>query len=293
MGETEDPLYSSYVVNCAVNAFSCHTAITLNILTICAVRKTSSLSLPTPLKALLLNLAVSDLCVGLLVQPFYIALLVKLLQQNTTDNLYYPTEFIIITGLFADASFLGVMATSVDRFLAIHLHLRYQELVTHKRVVAVVISIWIFSSVLSCIWLWIPMVVAAIISALCFICTTFAYYKIYSSARYHKKQIHALQIQQVEQNVEMVNAARLRKSAFTAINVYLVFLVCYLPRYCSLLAFIISGPSLATSLNGFLLYSWTLVFVNSSFNPVIYCWKIRHIRHAIVDILRNITPSRN
>ncbi|KAL9956436.1 hypothetical protein ACROYT_G037911 [Oculina patagonica] len=44
--------------------------------------------------------------------------------------------------LFASASFFGVVAVSVDRSLAIHLHLRYQELVTHKRVVAVVILIW-------------------------------------------------------------------------------------------------------------------------------------------------------
>ena len=40
----------------------------------------------------------------------------------------------------------GVVAVSVDRFLAIHLHLRYQELVTHKRVVAVVISIRLLSA---------------------------------------------------------------------------------------------------------------------------------------------------
>ena len=42
--------------------------------------------------------------------------------------------------LFSTASFLGVVAVSVDRFLAVHLHLRYQELVTHKLVVVVVIG---------------------------------------------------------------------------------------------------------------------------------------------------------
>ena len=44
----------------------------------------------------------------------------------------------------------GVAAVTVDRFLAIHLHLRYQELVTHKRVVAVVIwLLHLFASFLS------------------------------------------------------------------------------------------------------------------------------------------------
>ena len=45
--------------------------------------------------------------------------------------------------------FLSVVAITVDRFLAIHLHLRYQELVTHKRVVAVVISTWVIITFVS------------------------------------------------------------------------------------------------------------------------------------------------
>ena len=53
--------------------------------------------------------------------------------------------FTIIINVFSVASFLGVVVVSVDRFLAIHLHLRSQEVVTHKRVVAVVISIWLLS----------------------------------------------------------------------------------------------------------------------------------------------------
>ncbi len=38
----------------------------------------------------------------------------------------------------------------------------------------------------------------------------------------------------------------------------------------------------------------TLAYLNSSLNPVIYCWKMRNIHHAIIDILRNIsTGSKN
>ena len=43
------------------------------------------------------------------------------------------------------SSFVLWALNSVDRFLAAHLHLRYQELMTHKRVVAAVISIWTLS----------------------------------------------------------------------------------------------------------------------------------------------------
>ncbi|KAL9957427.1 hypothetical protein ACROYT_G039061 [Oculina patagonica] len=273
------------IANCVFNAFSSYTAIMLNIVTIHAMRKTTLL--PNPLKTLLLSLAVSDLGVGLLVQPLYIAVIV-----SPTLSTY--SAFNIIALIFTHASFLSVVAISVDRFLAIHLHLRYQELVTHKRVVAVVVSIWILSVFSSLMFLWISvhiaMVVIAIIFGLCFICTTVVYYRIYFAVRRHTNQIQALQVQ-VAENGQMASAERQRKSAFGTFYVYLVFLVCCLPNYCAFVASLVTG--LSTALNNLWLYLRTLMFLNSSLNPVIYCWKMRHIRHAIMDILRNILPSQN
>ena len=137
MWNESDPLYSTYIVNCVFNAFSAYTAIMLNILTIHAMRKTSSL--PKPLKTLLLSLAVSDLGVGLLAQPLYIAEMV-----NHTDLLL--TTFNVVQIIFTIASFLSAVAISIDRFLAPHLHLRYQELVTNDRVSVAVILIWTLSA---------------------------------------------------------------------------------------------------------------------------------------------------
>ena len=74
------------VVNCFFNAFLSFTAIVLNIITMQALRKTSSL--PKTLKTLLLSLAVSDLGVGLLVQPLYVAILVMKIKQNTNSTAY-------------------------------------------------------------------------------------------------------------------------------------------------------------------------------------------------------------
>ena len=141
ISEVEE-LRSTYITNIVFNSFLSYTAIMLNIVTIHAMRKT--LSLPKNLRTLLLSLAVSDVGVGLLSQPFYTSLLVKWLTQKNPDCKTYMM-FIVIIGVFSVASFFGVVAVSVDRFLAIHLHLRYQELATHKRVVAVVISIWLLS----------------------------------------------------------------------------------------------------------------------------------------------------
>ena len=69
------------------------------------------------------------------------------------------------------------MTVSVDRSLAVHLHLRYQELVTHKRVVAAVISVWVFSAFISLIMLWDPRRVQALITGyfICCLLTTMFY----------------------------------------------------------------------------------------------------------------------
>ena len=170
---------SSYIANCVFNVFLSYTAIILNSVTIHAIMKTSSL--PKTLKTLLLSLAVSDLGAGLLVQPFYIAYLTMKLEQVTEINPVYSTVFRIIRYLFFFASFFDIMALTVDRFLAIQLHLRYQELVTHNRVVTMVISVWLLSAFISFITLWLPTYIRsqifAVIEFTCLFTTTFLYYK--------------------------------------------------------------------------------------------------------------------
>ena len=118
---------------------------------------------------------------------------------NSTSDLLHNAALV-----FVYSSFLGIAAISVDRFLAIHLHLRYQELVTHKRVVAVVISIWVFSTVSAQIWHMASEDVAAlvdiIIQSFCYIITAAVYCKIYFTVQRHAKQMQAQQIQVAQNN---------------------------------------------------------------------------------------------
>ena len=286
-------LHSTYVANGIFNTFLSFTAMTLNIVTIYAMSKTSSL--PKTLKTLLLSLAVSDVGVGLSCQPFYTSLLVKLLRQiNLTCDTY--KIFLIITTSFGIASLLGVLTVSVDRFLAVHLHLRYQELVTHKRVVAVVISIWLlcmFLPPLTVFWVLphVNTLATMVVVVVGLLLTTVTYGKLYFTVRRHTNQIQSQQLHQIAQPGDMTNTVSVIKSAVGIFYVYLLFLVCYLPFFACLVAIRINGPSV--SLKICYHFSLTLVFLNSSLNPVIYCWKMRHIRHAIMDILRNMSWNRN
>ena len=298
MTEAED-LYSSRIVNCVFNGFLSYTAIMLNTVTILALRKTSSL--PKPLKTLLLSLAVSDLGVGLVVQPLYIANLVMQMEQNnenneTHNNIHMYKAFQATGNFLTLVSFFAVTALSIDRFLSIHLHLRYQELVTHKRVVAVVISIWVLSTFFLLLSLvWIPQNVIIIINAtteaLCFVSTAWFYYKIYFAVRRHTNHIQSLQVQEITSSTETVpNFSRLRQSAVVTFYVYLVFVACYLPNTWVWVAIISSGGGrLEIHVR---IYTRTLLYLNSSLNPLVYCWKMRHIRQAVTNTLRSIFPSR-
>ena len=273
-----------------LNIFSSYTAVTLNIITIHVLRKISSL--PKPVRILLLSLAVSDLAVGLIVQPLAIATLVT---QNNEYTFQFEKASEVFGICFTAASFLNITALGADRFLAIHFHLRYQELVTHRRIVTAVIMIWVFSATVSLFDLWDRMITAAqatllAIVIVCFISATFFYCKIYLTVRHLTNQIHTLQVQQASQNVESTsqNTARQRKSAIATFYVYIVFLLCNLPHYSINIANRVSGREISDSEEILIIYTQTLVHLSSSLNPLIYAWKMRPIRHAIMEILRNI-----
>ena len=135
---------------------------------------------------------------------------------------------------------------------------------------------------------------AIVITAIvCLPFTALLYYKIFLEVRRHTKEIQALQVQQLAQNGDMMaNNARQRKIAVATFSVFLVFLICYLPNTCITAVKIISGKNsgLAPMLGTF---ADTMAFLNSSLNPLIYSWKIRQIRHAVLTILRNRLPGHN
>ena len=280
------------VANCVFNGCLSCTTIILNIVTIHAIRKTALL--PKPLRTLLLSLAASDVGVGLLVQPLYISTLVSRLNQKRIDCISYKGLYVVIN-FFCISSLLNVVTISVDRFLAVHLHLRYQELVTHKRVIAAVISIWLFSAIISTSVFWDPLLISSlvigfVIMTVCPIVVVIVYWRIYIVLKRHKIQIEGLQIQEVQQGVQngdLSNFLKLRKSALGTFYVCIVFLICYLPSY------ILSFLFLARLLSSISYYkAWphttTLFFLNSSLNPVIYCWKMGPIRRTLMDIMRGI-----
>ena len=92
------------------------------------------------------------------------------------------------------ASFLNVTVIAGDRLLAISLHLRYQELVTARRLTTVLVSVWIISCVFPILYILFPKeieLVTVIISLTGYGITTVEYVRIYKVVTYHQNQIYS------------------------------------------------------------------------------------------------------
>ena len=145
-------LYNNTLVACILNSILAFTAVVLNVLVILALRNIPSLPRKT-LKTLLLSMSVSDLGVGLVVQPLNIYLLVSNINFLSSDIFLDHHEAIfdvyrVVANVLTFASFFSIVALSTDRFLVIRLQLRYQHTVTHKRAITGVVSFWLLSTVL-------------------------------------------------------------------------------------------------------------------------------------------------
>ena len=286
---------ASLVLNCVVNSFLSYATVMLNIVLIVALRRTSSL--PKTLKALILSVAVSDIGVGVLVQPLYTARLLMDM-KNTNNQETYKGIVKVIGRTLGYVSFFGVTTISVDRFLAIHLHLKhqelltYQEFVTYKRVVAAVILSWLLSAFLVLTGVfsgrYVCNLAAVTVALVCLLTMGLIYFKIYIVVRRHTVQVHAQPAQAVAPNEEnRSNFERLRKTAVGTFYVYLLFLACHLP----IDIVILTGRQ--KNKRHLMIYALTLLYLSSSLVPLVYCWKFRNIRCAIKNILRNIFASQN
>ena len=294
-------LYYHTLIACIVGSIFAFTAVVLNVLVILALRNIPSLPRKT-LKTLLLSMSVSDLGVGLVAQPLNIYVLVsniKFFFKSYIDLDHYDAIFNahrVVGNVLTYASFFSIVALSADRFLVIRLQLRYQDAVTHKRAIAGVISFWLLSAVLPLIRFlgWFPenkiFILFVTIQFICLIISGLFYFKIFLALRQHAAQVQNVPAECGERN-EAVNAARERKAAFGVFYVYLTFVACYLPQISFNIAakiIDIERPNLEYKVN---LHATNLLVLNSSLSPLIYCWKMRRIRQAMIDVLRK--PFQN
>ena len=154
--------------------------------------------------------------------------------------------------------------------------LRYRQVVTLKRTYIVVAITWIkstFVAVLYPVDFRITISYGCIVIPLCVIVSFVSYTRIFWALRHRSNEVQDL-VQHRNSQTNPLNIVRYRKAVNGSLSVQLVLLVCYSPFAVveiSVVAWVTTG---------------TLVFFNSSLNPILYCWKINEVRQAVKQIIR-------
>ena len=278
--------YAAYqkLIISVVNITLSITAFLGNVVIIIALKRASFLR---PSSKLLLGcLAGTDLCVGLFSQPLFVAYIMS--PKHSMICYHLLILFNRVSIILGGVSLSTITAISVDRLLALLLGLRYRHVVTLRRVQSYVVINWLLSIVTTLISNYNEQVTLSItfsVTILCIATSILSYTKIYLTLGKHQAQVQGQAHQgQPNRGGIPLNINRYRKTVSTALWIQITLVVCYLPYGIATILFI-SG-----SRTQFIDLAWeltlSLFMLNSTFNPLLYCWKIKEIRQAVMNTFR-------
>ena len=273
IGEVDSELIFLSVLNSLLSI----TAFLGNALILVALHKESSLHPPS--KLLYRNLAIADLCVGIIAQPVDVANWMSL-------TICYYTELtaFITSHILCSVSLLTSTAISVDRLLALLLMLKYRQVVTLRRTYLTTIVVWVFCIAATSSYFLNPVMVPWFIYtgiSLSLVTSILSYTKIFCTL--HRNQNQVRDLGNISQEIPL-NISRYRNAVSTALWVQVTLVVCYLPY--GITVALTPPRDLPSSIYLARQFTATLVFFKSTLNPLLYCWKIREVRQTVKDIIR-------
>ena len=273
--ETTSVYYQVTLISCVVISLLAPLAVTENAFILAAIWKNPSLR--TPSYILLAGLALTDFFTGLLSQPLYV--LYRMGELSTNIKMFCLGGVITqsVGYYFASLTVIVMTIIAVERWL----HMSRRSLLTVRRVVILYITFAVFLIVFFACYVYLLYYTSEISSpflaffvfgaASCFSMTTFAYYKVYRLIRHHQSQI------QTNQNV--IDIKKYKKSVFTILYILAVFILSYVPSVCCIA--VVSVVDLRSELSLDAVDACTVIsFSSSSVNPLLYCWRIKEIRHS-------------
>ena len=204
-----DAVKNVLVINYIVNIPLALTSIIGNTLVLHAVWKTPVLRSPSMF--LLCGLALSDLAVGAIVQPLFIAKdLLELYSQSQRLKQLFLSVYNMFGFCLCGISLCTVTAISVDRLIAVQKSLQYPSIVTLFRVKWLLMAIWTICIILASAHFWLQMVqlvsVVVVICA-CLCISAYCYVKIFKAIRHHQNAIRK-QMKRLKLTVTMLTICR-------------------------------------------------------------------------------------
>ena len=249
---------------------------TLILLSIYRVRSLRSAS-----NIFIASLAASDLLVGLLMNPTYIALSATK-KWFSVHPLYKLENFLWIQCLVT--STFTLCAISIERLIAVTSAIRYRQIITKRRCCHIVLSIWISSLVFGsssfflnnpdkASILWIACLVLTFVIPFAII--IYCYVHIFKAANEQKLKVCSLN------PTEAAEMLRNRKAARTTAIVVGIFFVTFFPNVVfSCLDLAAKDPCDQAVVYRHWLWGILLAFSSSAWNPFVYAARIREFKRA-------------
>ncbi|CAH3135077.1 unnamed protein product, partial [Porites lobata] len=274
-------------------------AVLLNALIIIAVKQRKELQRTSNI--LLTSLAVTDLLVGSLCIP--LSAVVKLLvpHQVLADHYICMLDFVAISSTItlAICSIFHLTVIAWERYVAIRKWIDYKVMVTKSLMKKLAIIAWVLAivtvsppnfitalkgmmraneAVIALEIFLIPLSLL-LMSALSLI--VYFYVMVYLGVRKRK-------ISQIRQVSELVKVKQERRIAMTAAVVTITLILSFLP---SILGGMLQGIYLFFRQRLAMRVEDIFLYLNSVANPLIYCYRDRRFRNAVLDILKSRRPK--
>ena len=242
---------------------------------------------------ILCNLALTDLLTGCLTQPFFGVLM--LTSAFCVKFCFINTFTIIVGNLLSSISMASLFLITLDRHLSIFHPFYYEKVKDNKqKLFIMIIGLWISNLGMVCAGLATPdMLVLAIgsstFAALIFTWSLYVNIRTALVVRKIQRDIAAHTVSD-EGNTNTRSRGRSEVSSRVtrvAFTILASMFVCYLP----FVAFTLIEMRLQSPFNAWVWIS-TLVFLNSTINPLVYCWQMREIREEMKVIIYKIFCCR-
>ena len=295
--------YKHLVAIATLNSILMVPTIFLNALVIFAVATRHRLRTNTTL--LLVCLAGLDLTVGLIVQPTGIAIDVKRILSEgpfcTLEKIYQAGFFGVGVG-----SMSHLVLISLERYIAIKQPLRYQDIVTKRRLTTGVILAWAITVVvviqeivlgfvdsnanIYSVYVNISTIVVSLIVVICIAAIGYTNGYIFSETQRQKKRLKTEQ----PSHEEAKRIKKDHKAAITLVLLLSALIITYVPG----IIFFLMAASSANSVEPRILnilwrWAFSSVLLSSLFNPIIYSWRTKKLRHAFLEILHLRQPENS
>ena len=278
-----------YLVNASLNVLLSLVTTVANILVLSAIRKNMSLHFPS--KLLLGSLVLTDLGVGIAVQPMFVAFFVAKV-NGISDICYIYASFGITASILTCVSLLTMAVISLDWYIALYFHLRYRDIVMTKRVFSALVVIWLLAGLYNVfLFLRNPKLQAYVfiaVTSITFIFCTLSYTMIYRGLLHqHGNQVtDQAQVETQQQAANPLNVARYRRSASNMLWIYGLFVICYLPYVLTRFVTRLVGHNVL--IQCIAEFAGTVVCLNSCLNPFVFCYRLSEIRANVLETLHKI-----